>query len=181
MSPSLASPRQRTKSLLKELWELQKVDVPMTAPTLIETKHLLRSSKKCVSIEIQTPKPRANVTDPNPFTIDKRAVPKFIWCQLVDQKLIDSPNYQDTIALPAALSVISANYPAKVTAGTHVYPTQFRWHCSRSHRSHLIFACIEVKMASRIYTVEEMLNLKNASSPDVLAAVAFRDNELGQL
>lgn len=178
MAPN--SPHQRSKSLMKELWHLQKEDVPMTAATLVEVKYLLRASKRCVNIEIKTPKPRANIIDPKPFHISEDAIPKFILCQLLDQKLIDSHNYQDTIALPAALAVISLTYSTQSTAGSFIYPTQFRWHCSRTHRSHLIFASLDVKMRSRVYSVEELLNLKNVSSPDVLAAVAFRDNELGQ-
>lgn len=178
MAPT--TPRKRAKSLLKELWQLQKDDAPMTAATLFEAKYLLRVSKHCVSIDIKTPKPRANIIDPNPFNIAEDAIPQFILCQLVDQKLIDSCNYQDTIALPAALSVISLAYSTQSIAGSFVHPTQFRWHCSRTHRSHFIFAYLDVKMRSRVYSVEELLNLKNASSPDVLAAIAFRDSELGQ-
>lgn len=178
MAPT--TPRNRSKSLLKELWQLQREDVPMTATALVEVKYLLRASKRCLTVEIKTPKPRANIIDPNPFNIAEEAIPKFILCQLLDQKLIDSRNYQDTIALPAALSVISLIYSTQATAGSAVYPTQFRWHCSRTHRSHLIFAYLDVKMRSRVYSVEELLNLKNVSSPNVLAAVAFRDSELGQ-
>lgn len=178
MAPS--TPRKRSKGLLKELWQLQKEDVPMTATALVEIKYLLRVSKRCITVEIKTPKPRANIIDPNPFHIAEEAIPKFILCQLLDQKLIDSRNYQDTIALPAALSVISLIYSTHASPGNVVYPTQFRWHCSRTHRSHLIFAYVDFKMRSRVYSVEELLDLKNVSSPDVLAAVAFRDNELGQ-
>lgn len=152
----------------------------MTAAALVEVKYLLRASKRCITIEIRTPKPRANIIDPNPFNIAEEAIPRFILCQLLDQKLIDSRNYQDTIALPAALSVISLIYSTHPHPGRFVCPTQFRWHCSRTHRSHLIFAYLDVKMRSRVYSVEELLGLKNASTPDVLAAVAFRDNELGQ-
>ncbi|KAJ4408428.1 hypothetical protein N0V82_009693 [Gnomoniopsis sp. IMI 355080] len=179
MSPS--TPRKRSKSLLRELWQLQKEDVPMTATALVEVKYLLRTAKRCITVEIKTPKPRANIIDPNPFHITEEAVPNFILCQLLDQKLIESHNYQDTIALPAALSVVSLIYSTRATTGGVVYPTQFRWHCSRTHRSHLIFAYLDVKMRSRVYSVEELLDLKNASSPNVLAAVAFRDSELAEM
>lgn len=175
------SPRQRSKSLLKELWQLQKDDVPMTAATLLEVRHQIRNSRKCITVEITTPKPQTNELDENAFAIGEEAFPNFIWCQLLDQKLIESHNFQDTIVLPAALSVISLAYCTASTAvDSHIYPTTFNWHCSRTHRSHLIFAFVSFRMKSRVYTVEEMLNLKNASSPSVLAAVAFRDSELGQ-
>lgn len=175
------SPRHRSKNLLKELWQLQKDDVPMTAATLVEVRHQLRRGRNCITVEITTPKPLTNEEDENGFAIGVEAVPKFIWCQILDQKLIESRNFQDTIVLPAVLSVISSAYcTSSAPADSHIYPTTFNWHCSRTHRSHLIFAFVNFKMNSRVYTVEELLNLKNASSPNVLAAVAFRDNELGQ-
>lgn len=177
MAPT--TPCKRAKHLLKELWDLQKSDVPMTAATLLEVKYLLRSCRRCICVEIRTPKPRPNLIDPNPFSLAGGAVPRFILCQLLDQKLISSRNYQDTIALPAALSVISLAYATDAAQGTTAFPTQFRWHCSRTHRTHIIFAFLDVKMKSKIYSVDELLNLRPSTSPNVLAAVAFRDNELG--
>ncbi|CAN8103415.1 unnamed protein product [Discula destructiva] len=176
-----SSPVKRAKCLLKELWKLQKDDVPMTAATLVQVKYLLRHYKRCITVEIAAPEPCANIMGPYPFNINGQPVPHFIWCQLLDQKLIESRKYQDTVALQAALSVISVTYSTEATAGTHVYPTQFRWYCSRTHRSHLIFAYVDVKMRSRVYPIEELLSLRNACSPDVLSAVNFRDNELAEM
>lgn len=154
-------------------------DVPMTAATLLEVKYLLRNSRRCICVEIRTPKPRANVIDPTPFNVAEGAVPKFVLCQLLDQKLIQSRNYQDTIALPAALSAISLFFSNEASSRQLSYPTQFRWHCSRTHRTHLIFAYVDVKMKTKVYGVEELLNLRKSASPDVLAAVTCRDSELG--
>lgn len=176
MGPS--TPRKRVKALLKELWELQKHDIPMTAATLLEVKYLLRSSRRCTCIEIRTPKPHANVLDPVPFNIAEGATPKFILCQLLDQKLIESRNYQDTIALPAALSTINLIFSTEASSRKFSFPTQFRWHCSRTHRTHIIFSYVDIKMKSKVYSVEELLNLKNSASPEILAIVAYRDNEL---
>lgn len=178
MSPS--TPRKRVKHLLKELWELQKHDVPMTAATLVEVKYLLRSCRRSSCVEIKVPKPHANVIDPNAFKIPPDAVPRFVLCQLLDQRLIASRNYQDTIALPAVLSVIALLPPPDVSIRQLSHPTQFRWHCSRTHRTHIIFAYIGVKMKTKVYDVEELLNLKKLAAPDILAAaVVGRDNELG--
>lgn len=176
MAPS--TPRKRAKALLKELWELQSNDIPMTASTLIEVKYLLRSCRHSALIDIYTPKPRANILDPVPFNIAEGATPKFILCQLLDQKLIASRNYQDTIALPAVLSVISLLFSSQASTRQFSYPTQFRWHCSRTHRTHIIFAYLDLKMKSKVYDVEELLNLRNSASPDILATVLLRDNEL---
>lgn len=177
MAPS--TPRKRTKHLLKELWELQTHDVPMTAATLFEAKYLLRSSRHSACVEIRVPKPRSNVIDPNPFKIGEGAIPKFILCQLLDQKLIESRNYQDTIALPAVLSVLSLVLSTTASSRQFSHPTQFRWHCSRTHRTHIIFAYIDVKMKTKVYGVEELLNLRNSASPEILATVACRNNDLG--
>lgn len=150
----------------------------MTAATLVEVKYLLRSCRRCTCIEIHTPKPRSNLLDPVPFNIAEGATPKFILCQLLDQKLIESRNYQDTIALPAVLSVTNLVFSTEASPRQFSFPTQFRWHCSRTHRTHIIFAYLDIKMKSRIYSVEELLNLRNSASPDILAAVVLRDNEL---
>lgn len=176
MAPS--SPRKRTKALLKELWELQRHDIPMTAVTLVEVKYLLRSCRSSTCIEIQTPKPRSNILDPVPFSLAEGATPRFILCQLLDQKLIESRNYQDTIALPAVLSVINLIFSTEASTQQFSYPTQFRWHCSRTHRTHIIFAYLDIKMKSKVYGVEELLNLRNSASPDILATMGLRDTEL---
>lgn len=172
------SPRKRTKALLKELWDLQSHDVPMTAASLVEVKYQLRSCKRSVCIDILTPKPRSNVLDPVPFNFAEEAIPKFILCQLYDQKLIESRNYQDTIALPAVLSVISLVFASENSTRKFAFPTQFRWQCSRTHRTHIIFAYLDVKMRSKVYGVEELLNLRNSACPDILSTVASRDNDL---
>lgn len=178
MAPS--TPRKRTRFLLEELWELQTHDVPMTAATLLEVKYLLRSSRHAAFIEISVPRPRSNVVDPNPFSIAEGAVPKFVLCQLLDQRLIHSRNYQDTIALPAVLSILSLFFSTAASTRLSAHPTQFRWHCSRTHRTHLIFAYVDVKMRNKVYDVEELLNLRSTACPEMLAAVACRDNELGE-
>lgn len=177
MAPS--TPRKRAKALLKELWELQAHDIPMTASTLIEVKYLLRSCRRSACIDIYTPKPRANILDPVTFYLAEGATPKFILCQLLDQKLIQSRNYQDTIALPAVLSVVNLVFSGPPSTRQFSHPTQFRWHCSRTHRTHIIFAYLDLKMKSKVYGVDELLGLRNSASPDILAAaVLLRDSEL---
>lgn len=176
MAPS--TPRKRAKALLKELWELQRHDIAMTAATLLEVKYLLRNCRRTTCVQIHTSKPCANLLDPIPFSLIEGATPKFLLCQLLDQKLIESSNYQDSIALPAVLSVISLAYSAGTSTRRSSCPTQFRWHCSRTHRTHIIFAYLGIKMKSRVYGVEELLALRNSASSDVSAAVVLRDNEL---
>lgn len=180
MTPSPSTPRKRQKLLLHDLWDLQTDDVPMTAATLVEVKYLLRRCKRSACVTVETPRTHANELDPNPFTVDEKVVPKFILCQLLDQKLIESRNYQDTIALPAALSVILLTLSTEDSNKKHACPTQFRWHCSRTHRTHLIFAWLDISMKTSVYTIEELLNLRDAASPSILVdPVAKRDNELG--
>lgn len=169
-------------SLLQELWKLQQDDVPMTAATLVEVRHQTHDGRTCNVIQIKTPTPNNDKLDKTAVPLRKNAVPNFIWCQLLDQKLIELRNFQDTIALHAALSVICSAYATPETADDDEpkHPTTFNWHCSKTHRSHIIFAYITFEMKSRAYTVEELLNLRSACSYNALASVAFRDSELGQ-
>lgn len=172
---------KRTAELLDGLWDLQKHDQSPSSTTWTEAKFLLRNNSACICIEVTTPKPRTNIVDPTPFNLGDQEIPEFINCQLVDQKLIDSRNYQDTIALPAILSVISLIYAGPSTGKVKTFPTVFRWNCSRTHRTHILFAHTDVKMRSKVYSVDELLNLKNSTSPNLAAAVAVRDNDLSKL
>lgn len=171
---------KRPAELLDNLWDLQRHDQSPSSATWAEAKFLLRNNSACICIEVTTPKPRTNVVDPTPFNLGDQEIPKFINCQLVDQKLIDSRNYQDTIALPAILSVISLIYAGPSTDRVKAFPTVFRWNCSRTHRTHVLFAHTDVKMRSKVYSVDELLNLKHSTSPNLAAAVAVRDNDLSK-
>lgn len=178
MAPS--TPRKRQKRLLNALWTLQTEDVPMTVARLLEVKYQLRRSKRSVCVTIETPKAHASELHSIPFTIDQDRIPKFIFCQLKDQKLITSCNHQDTIALPAALSIILENLSTEDSNKKHACAAQFRWHCPRTHRTHILFAWLDISMQSRAYTVEELLNLRDAATSNILVdTVAGRDNELG--
>lgn len=178
--------RKRARKLLKELWELQTEDVPMTASTLLKTKYLLGSSTRCNRIEVVSPSFLADLPT-CPLAITDSRLPAFIptshfvRCQLEDQKLTGSRSHycqQDPIALPAILSLLDLICSTKTTPKNYTHATQFRWHCSRTHRTHVIFAFIDFKMRSRVYSIEELLNLRASASPDVLVG-ASQGNELG--
>lgn len=185
MPPSTA--RKRAKKLLKELWELQTHDVPMTASTLLETKYLLQSSKRCARVEVISPRFLAEHPASQVEITDDRIpifIPTshFIRCQLEDQKLTGSRSHncqQDPVALPAVLALLHCVCSTAFSARKSSYPTQFRWHCSLTHRTHIIFAFVDVKMRSRVYTIEELLNLRDSASSDVVAGMNYQENELG--
>ncbi|ROV89202.1 hypothetical protein VMCG_09912 [Cytospora schulzeri] len=184
MPPSTA--RKRAKKLLKELWELQTNDVPMTASTLLETKYLLQSSKRCIHVEVISPRFLADLPASQVEITDDRIpefIPtsQFIRCQLEDQKLTGSRSHncqQDPVALPAVLALLNRVCSTASSARKCSYPTQFRWHCSLTHRTHIIFSFVDVKMRSRVYTIGELLNLRSSASSDVVAAMNYQENEL---
>lgn len=177
--------RKKARRLLKELWELQTEDVPMTASTLLKIKYLLGSTTRCNRIDVISPKFLADLPT-CPLDITDSRLPKFIptshfvRCQLEDQKLTGSRSHhcqQDPIALPAILSFLDLVCSSKRTPRTSSHATQFRWHCSLTHRTHVIFAFIDLKMKSRVYSIEELLNLRASASPDILVGV-YQGNEL---
>lgn len=177
--------RKKARKLLKELWELQTEDVPMTASTLLKIKYLLGTTKRCNRIDVISPKFLADLPA-CPLEITDSRLPKFIptshfvRCQLEDQKLTGSRSHhcqQDPIALPAILSFLDLACSSKGTPRKSSHATQFRWHCSLTHRTHVIFAFIDFKMKSRVYSIEELLNLRASASSDILVGVS-RGNEL---
>lgn len=185
MPPSTV--RKRAKKLLKELWELQTNDIPMTAATLLETKYLLQSSKRCARVEVISPRFLADLPA-SPVEITDDRIPNFIptsqfvRCQLEDQKLTGSRSHncqQDPVALPAVLALLNRVCSTASSSRKTSYPTQFRWHCSLTHRTHIIFAFVDVKMRSRVYTIGELLNLRDSASSEVVAGMKYQDNELG--
>lgn len=178
--------RKKVRKLLKELWELQTEDVPMTASTLLKIKYLLGSTTRCNRIDVISPKFLADLPT-CPLEITDSRLPKFIQtshfirCQLEDQKLTGSRSHhchQDPIALPAILSFLDLFCSSKGTPRKYSHATQFRWHCSLTHRTHVIFAFVDFKMKSRVYSIEELLNLRASAAPDVLVSVS-QGNQLG--
>lgn len=186
MPPSTS--RKRAKKLLKELWDLQTNDVPMTASTLVETKYQLQSSKRCVRVEVISPRFLADLPASQIEITDDRIpqfIPttQFIRCQLEDQKLTGSRSHncqQDPVALPAVLALLDRVCSTAASDRIFSYPTQFRWHCSLTHRTHIIFAFVDVKMKSKVYTIEELLTLRNSATSNVVATMNYQDNELGR-
>lgn len=176
MATSPASTRKRVKKILKQLWELQKHDIPMTAATLLEVKYLLRSTNRCVRVDIESDKLRDALYGCL-FDIEYDAIPEFILCQLEDQKLTVSRSQQ--VALPAALSSIGL-FLSTGPSQRNSFPTQFRWQCALTHRTLIIFAFVDIKMKSRMYSIPELLNLRGSHSSDGLAVIAQRDSELGK-
>lgn len=177
--------RKKARKLLKELWELQTEDVPMTASTLLKIKYLLGTTKRCNRIDVISPKFLADLPA-CPLEITDSRLPKFIptshfvRCQLEDQKLTGSRSHhcqQDPIALPSILSFLDLACSSKGTPRKSSHATQFRWHCSLTHRTHVIFAFIDFKMKSRVYSIEELLNIRASASSDILVGVS-QGNEL---
>lgn len=179
--------RKKAKKLLKELWELQTTDVPMTAATLLEAKYLLQNFKRCSRVEVISPKFLADLPASQVEITDDRIpnfIPtsQFIRCQLEDQRLTGSRSHncqQDPVVLPALLALLNRVCSNVSSSRKTSYPTQFRWHCSLTHRTHIIFAFVDIKMRSRVYTIGELLNLRNTASSDVAAGMNHQDNELG--
>lgn len=158
----------------------------MTPSTLVKIKYLLGTTTRCNRIDVISPKFLADLPS-CPLEITDSRLPKFIptshfvRCQLEDQKLTGSRSHhcqQDPIVLPAILSFLDLVCSSKGSPRTSSHATQFRWHCSLTHRTHVIFAFIDFKMKSRVYSIEELLNLRASASLDVLVGVS-QGNELG--
>ncbi|EON96304.1 hypothetical protein UCRPA7_8249 [Phaeoacremonium minimum UCRPA7] len=156
MTPSAT--RKRIKKLVRELFELQRFDIPMTTATLVESKYLLRNVLTC--------------------EVDRHSIPKFILCQLQDQRLTDTSSPR--VALTAALSFIISSLPAHLVRGS-CFPVLFSWQRSLTHRTHVVFAFVDIPMASQIYTIEELLNLRSSYQSNGLASVANKDRELAEI
>ena len=172
MTPSAT--RKRIKKLVRELFELQRFDIPMTTATLVESKYLLRSTKRCARVDIKSD----HSSDVLTCEVDRHSIPKFILCQLQDQRLTDTSSPR--VALTAALSFIISSLPAHLVRGS-CFPVLFSWQRSLTHRTHVVFAFVDIPMASQIYTVEELLNLRSSYQSNGLASVANKDRELGTL
>ncbi|KAK3944489.1 hypothetical protein QBC46DRAFT_279743 [Diplogelasinospora grovesii] len=158
-----SSHRKRVKRLLRLLKELQKDDYVVTAPTLVEARHLLQISQRCVLVTIQT-----DPTSTFSFDCGHTFIPRFILSQLEAQKLTDRSSSRVCISPPLTFILLSLSGSAR----EQVFPTLFRWHCSAKHRTYFVFAYIKDNMARRSYTINELLNLRGTRIPIRLSALA---------
>lgn len=158
----------------------------MTASTLLKIKYLLGGTTRCNRIDVFSPKFLADLPT-CPLEITDSRLPQFVptsdfvRCQLEDQKLTGARSHncqQDPIALPAILAFLNLACSSRGTSRKSSHATQFRWHCPLTHRTHVIFAFINFKMKSRVYSVEELLNLRTSASTDMLPGIS-QGNDLG--
>lgn len=158
----------------------------MTASTLLKIKYLLGSTTRCNRVDVFSPKFLADLPA-SPLEITDSRLPQFVptshfvRCQLEDQKLTGARSHncqQDPIALPAILAFLDLVCSSKGASRKTSHATQFRWHCPLTHRTHVIFAFIDFKMKSRVYSIEELLNLRTSASTEMLPGIP-QGNELG--
>ncbi|POS77694.1 hypothetical protein DHEL01_v203920 [Diaporthe helianthi] len=180
--------RKKVRKLLRELWELQTEDVPMTASTLLKIKYLLGSTTRCDRVDVFSPKFLADLPA-SPLEITDSRLPQFVptsqfvRCQLEDQKLTGARSHncqQDPVALPAILAFVNLVCSPNGASRKFSHATQFRWHCPLTHRTHVIFAFIDFKMRSRVYSVEELLNLRTYALSEMLPGIP-QGNELAEM
>ena len=159
-SPQAA--RKQAKLLLKRLKECQLLDVILTPSTVWEMKYMLKSLSRVVTVKVM-----ADETFENPVHVPRRKLPQFIVSQLEAQKLISFGSPQVPINPPLFLAISSLPEQATINS-SRVHPTLLCWHTPEKHRSYWLFACLEIEMpGTGTYTVEELLALRNSSSPKV--------------
>ena len=175
-SPQAA--RKQAKLLLKRLKECQLLDVILTPSTVWEMKYMLKSLSRVVTVKVM-----ADETFKNPVHVPRHKLPQFIVSQLEAQKLISLGSPRVPINPPLFLAISSLPEQDTINS-SRVHPTLLSWHTPETHRSYWLFACLEIEMpGTGTYTVEELLALRNSSSPkveDCLSRLARQEPDLSK-
>ncbi|KAM4059225.1 hypothetical protein HRG_007914 [Hirsutella rhossiliensis] len=87
-------------------------------------------------------------------------MPKFLQSQLEAQKIADGSRLWPQV-LPL-LTFVQAHL--RRFDKSRGFPTLFVWHSRENHRSYFLFAFVEIKMASKMYTARELLRLRKVSA-----------------
>lgn len=167
---------RRAKRILRCLSAAQYEDhVLSCSATPLIRYNLLHNYHRCVQVSVEL----GSSVDRFPVTFSFSALPKFLQSQLEAQKIADGSRLWPQVA--PLLTFVQAHLPR--LDRSRGFPTLFFWHSRENHRSYFLFAFVEIKMASKIYTARELLRLRKASAGKELYDRLFeklrKDNGLG--
>ena len=167
--------RRRTSRLLKQIYELQLHDIELTAPFCVEVKHLFKNNRHLTDVEI--------AGSPAPYrfgTVLREQLPNFIVSQLDGQGLTSET--QPTVEVTDLLDFLLSLMPTRLTRDQSS-ATFFHWQCPRSHRTSFLVAYIDQPsgMSSAIYTVEQLLKMRDRGAGPALPGGAAKNPGHGNL
>lgn len=167
---------KRRRQLLKVLKARQKLDEDITPAELIGVKYNLPYHRRCTRVRVKhAHDDEASVR----LEVPRSAVPRFIMSQLEFWGLTDN-EFSDTLRVPRAVEIFLSWLPTGVSTEA-TYPTIFTWPCPVRHRNLYFFAYVNLKMASKKYTISELLALRSTgqTSQDLLTR-AIQNPDLGE-
>jgi len=177
--------RRATSRLLKLLSVLQTADSDLTAPFCVEIKHLLKNNQYLTNIEI--------ATTPAPYRyrpVLRDQLPNFILSQLDGQRLTNGtqPTVELTVELTDLLGFVLSLMPPPPPdilkfSPDKVSPTFFNWQCAATHRTRFLVAFIRQPpgMTSAVYSVEQLLGMRDHGASTALSGMAVQHPDLGKL
>lgn len=167
---------RRAKRILRCLSAAQYEDYVLGCSVIPLIRYnLLHNYHRCVQVSVEL----GSSSDRFPLSFSFGATPKFLQSQLEAQKIADGTRLWPQI-LPL-LTFVQAHL--RRFDNSRGFPTLFVWHSRENHRSYFLFAFVEMKMASKMYTARELLRLRKVSTGqelyDRLWEKLRNDNGLG--
>jgi hypothetical protein len=164
--------RKRARRLLKNLRRLQEDDVAITPPVLKETKYLFQYTFRCFTVHITYDELAASE-----FLVSRGEIPEFILSQLEIQKLTNETSARVPIStiLHFIIQSLASNPESEER-----YPTFFSWYCAYIHRTRYIFAYVDMKMDSQVYSIRELLEMRGEQNSDFLSSLVNYKPDLGK-
>jgi hypothetical protein len=155
---------RRAKKFLKVLKAMQKDDAELTAPIMQKIKYTLPYNKHCARVRVKgVEEPEVN----HPLIIYHRSsIPRFIMSQLeewgIDIGLDEEADQTYTSVWSIVHFVLGQLAVIKEdTQDSEAYPVVFCWTSAVRQRTIYLFAFVDVAMASRKYTIQELLGFRN--------------------
>ncbi|EQL01386.1 hypothetical protein OCS_02899 [Ophiocordyceps sinensis CO18] len=167
---------KRAKRIIRCLSAAQYEDhVLSCSATPLIRYNLLHNYHRCVQVSVEL----GSSSDRYPLSFSFDAMPKFLQSQLEAQKIADGSRLWSQVV--PLLTFVQAHL--RRFDKSRGFPTLFVWHSRENHRSYFLFAFVEIKMASKIYTARELLRLRKISAGQELYDRLFEklrgDNGLG--
>ncbi|KAF4507134.1 hypothetical protein G6O67_005802 [Ophiocordyceps sinensis] len=169
---------KRAKRIIRCLSAAQYEDhVLSCSATPLIRYNLLHNYHRCVQVSVEL----GSSSDRYPLSFSFDAMPKFLQSQLEAQKIADGSRLWSQVV--PLLTFVQAHL--RRFDKSRGFPTLFVWHSRENHRSYFLFAFVEIKMASKIYTARELLRLRKISAGQELYDRLFEklrgDNGLGEV
>ncbi|TLD24032.1 hypothetical protein PspLS_06585 [Pyricularia sp. CBS 133598] len=168
--------KRKGRRLLPQLLEMQRDDVDITAPIYVAFKFYFCDAhfgKRCVRVDV-----KPSDQDLCLGAIRRTGIPRFLLSQLEVQGIANEKD--EFIQLHPVLSFILLSLPVQLSQGSS-YPTVFRWHCGRNHRTRVLFAYLDFTMPSRCYTTEQLLALRGSRVSGKIQAIVRTQPDLSQI